>query len=253
MFGLKRLVPSGFVVSAIVHCGILLLALGLIGANTSKPMAPTAIPPNAMLVDIVPPPDETPRLEGTPADATTSGSRSPGNSNSASAQPPAKPASQQPRQPPPSSEQRDAPEAEAPSETPTPPQPDSPEAVARLALLGGRLGGGFEAPAIDAPEVAPNFADQFLERVSSCSALPAGVNVGDKVSVRLRVSLNLDGTLASLPQLNETSASPKQQALMQSAIDALRRCQPYTMLPADKYEKWRTLYLTISPLSFPRR
>ena len=37
---------------------------------------------------------------------------------------------------------------------------------------------------------------------------------------------------------------------MQSAINALTKCQPYTMLPADKYKQWKTLDLVFYPLNF---
>jgi hypothetical protein len=35
--------------------------------------------------------------------------------------------------------------------------------------------------------------------------------------------------------------------LMQSAIRALRKCQPYNMLPPDKYKDWKTLDLSFTP------
>jgi hypothetical protein len=145
---------------------------------------------------------------------------------------------------------------------PSPPQPDAgetpelPEAektLAQLALLGGPLGGGFQAPAIDAPTAAHDFTLAFRERVSACSALPASIGFGDKIAVSLHVSFNPDGMLASPPKLNGTIASQKEQALMQSSISALEKCQPYTMLPADKYNAWKTLDLIFGPMSFPGR
>jgi len=156
--------------------------------------------------------------------------------------------------------QPDPAKTQASKAPPSPPQPDteetpdSPEAVetfARLALLGGRLGGGFEAPAIDSPEVAHDFTLQFRERVSSCSVLPAGMSPHDRVAISVHVSLNLDGTLAQPPRANGTIRSPQEEALMQSATNALEKCQPYTMLPADKYQAWKALDLIFSPLTFP--
>jgi hypothetical protein len=38
--------------------------------------------------------------------------------------------------------------------------------------------------------------------------------------------------------------------LMQSAISALEACQPYAMLPADKYPEWKTLDLVFTPQDF---
>jgi hypothetical protein len=62
------------------------------------------------------------------------------------------------------------------------------------------------------------------------------MSLTDKVAVSVHVSFNPDGTLASPPRPIGAIASPKQAAMMQSATDALQRCQPYTMLPAEKYQ-----------------
>ena len=134
-----------------------------------------------------------------------------------------------------------------------PDEPSASETFARLALFGGQFGGGIEAPAIPAPEVARNFATVFLERVSSCSSLPAGLSLTDKVAVSVHVSFNPDGSLAGPPRPIGLMATPKQMAMLQSATEALQRCQPYTMLPANRYEEWKTLDLTFSPLNFSSR
>ena len=95
-----------------------------------------------------------------------------------------------------------------------------------------------------------DYTTAFRERVSSCSALPAGIDPNDKVSVKLRISFNRDGTLASPPRLLEPNASSKQKALLQSATEALERCQPFTMLPPEKYKQWKTFDVFIMPLNF---
>ena len=58
------------------------------------------------------------------------------------------------------------------------------------------------------------------------------------------------GNLIGLLVLLEASASAKGPALMQSAIDALEACQPYTMLPADRYGEWKVLDLSFTPQDF---
>jgi hypothetical protein len=143
------------------------------------------------------------------------------------------------------SEQPPAPPEPHPEETPD--QPTAAEMLAELALAGGRLGGGFDAPPVDTPKASRDFTTAFRERVSSCSALPPGIAPGDKVSIVMRVLLNRDGTLASTPQLLEPLATEKQLALMQSSIMALQKCQPYTMLPPEKYNQWKKLDLTFYP------
>jgi hypothetical protein len=167
-----------------------------------------------------------------------------------------------PQMPLPETAHRETAKTQTPNSQPSPPQPDTrqtpdqpgaEQTLAQLALLGGPLGGGFEAPAIDAPAAAHDFTVAFRERVSACSALPASFNFGDKIEISLHVSFNPDGTLASPPKPNGTIASQKERELVQSAISALEKCQPYTMLPADKYKTWKTLDLVFGPMSFPGR
>ena len=79
MIGLKRFIRPAFIVSVIGHVGALLLGLLFVGANSLESM-----PPEAMVVDIVPP-NEAPRLAGTPSDLRSSGSQSSSQPNSASA------------------------------------------------------------------------------------------------------------------------------------------------------------------------
>jgi len=59
-----------------------------------------------------------------------------------------------------------------------------------------------------------------------------------------------EGRLATDPILIEASASAKGPALMQSAISALKVCQPYAMLPADRYGEWKVLDLSFTPRDF---
>jgi hypothetical protein len=36
---------------------------------------------------------------------------------------------------------------------------------------------------------------------------------------------------------------------MQTAVNALQRCQPFAELPPDKYKKWKTLELVVTPMA----
>ena len=72
----------------------------------------------------------------------------------------------------------------------------------------------------------------------------------DDVKVKLRVLMTPDGKLAAEPILIEASASMKGPLLMQGAIRALQACQPYAMLPADRYGEWKVLDLSFTPQDF---
>jgi hypothetical protein len=118
-----------------------------------------------------------------------------------------------------------------------------------LALPDGRLGGAFDAPATEAAEVERTSIDAFRERIKSCATLPAGVSPSDRVSLVVRIALKRDGTLAGQPALIEASASPKGPAVLQSLFAGLAKCQPFNMLPADKYQEW-SLDIRFSPQDF---
>jgi hypothetical protein len=47
--------------------------------------------------------------------------------------------------------------------------------------------------------------------------------------------------------LIEASASRDGPVVMQTAIRALKECQPYSFLPADKYGEWKILDLSFTP------
>jgi hypothetical protein len=50
--------------------------------------------------------------------------------------------------------------------------------------------------------------------------------------------------------LIEGKASMKGVVLMRGAIRALQECQPYAMLPADRYGEWKVLDLSFTPQDF---
>jgi hypothetical protein len=281
MIGLKRYIRPGLVVSVIGHLGVLIVALLLVNVNTFH--APL---PDAMVVEVVTP-DEFPWFEGTPSSLRSSGSETPSPADGEGAvtqapQPKPRPQpqreTQQRRNPqrdakevpvprPPALEATQAdlvraektePEKQNQSSEPQPAasppaeqtleQPNVAEAVAQYVALGGPLGGGFAAPQVDTNVPGYDWTASFRERVSVCSKLPEGVEPGDKVSIKVRVSFNRDGTVASPPRLLVPTPSAKQQALMEGAVDALERCQPFTMLPAEKYKQWKTMEFHVTPL-----
>jgi hypothetical protein len=138
-----------------------------------------------------------------------------------------------------------APDPPAPSAEETPDAPDTAATAAYLALAGGRFGGGFPAPPVDSPLVGYDFTVPFRELVSTCGASPPGIGPNEKISIVVRVFLNRDGTVAAAPQLLESNPSAKQQALMQNFVGGLQKCQPYTMLPQDRYKEWKSLDLVV--------
>lgn len=89
----------------------------------------------------------------------------------------------------------------------------------------------------------------FKARMKECWAPPFSLATADaqKLVVVLRVSLQQNGALAGEPTLLAASASPKGAALLQTAMQALQKCQPFSFLPEAKYKEWKKLDLSFSP------
>jgi hypothetical protein len=108
----------------------------------------------------------------------------------------------------------------------------------------------FDAPATQSADIASNLVAEFRRHLRTCSRLPASLTGTDDVKVKLRVLMTPEGRLAAEPILIEASASMKGPLLMQSAVQALSACQPYAMLPMDRYGEWRVLDLSFTPRDF---
>jgi hypothetical protein len=221
----------------------------------SKPAAAEAHPP-ALKTEASKP--EAPKSETKPEPKSASKSAPP--------PPPPAPAAAPPPPPPPMQQASVQPPAEAsqPPQQKSAPPPQSgppimtpePDVTVKYGVLlglpeasaGDPLGGGS---ALAAAKIEMSDTAKFRQHLRTCSVLPAQVAPSDKVRIVLRVLFKPDGTLVGAPGLIEASASPaKGLALTQAATRALESCQPYAMLPADKYDEWKVLDLTFTPQDF---
>jgi hypothetical protein len=109
--------------------------------------------------------------------------------------------------------------------------------------------GGDAKDSISA-KLPPEVIAALRRHLRSCAKLPAGVAPTDNLRIRLRAVLATDGTLARPPVLIEAPPSQKGVAVVKSAMSALQACQPYKMLPADKYEEWKVIDLPFTPQDF---
>jgi len=115
---------------------------------------------------------------------------------------------------------------------------------------GGKGKDDFDAPATTSADVGSSVIAAFRRHLRTCSKLPSALKGADDVKVKLRVFMGQDGKLAAEPQLIEASASAKGPLLMRAAISALEACQPYAMLPLDRYGEWKVLDLSFTPQDF---
>jgi hypothetical protein len=256
-----RFIRSGFAASALGHLSILAVVLVFaevhpFGSVTAEPITVDIVSPEEA-VQVPRKPQPEPESQGSDAFASKSVPAASPAPQRAASPTPAATASSQP-------DRREAvAQPQAPSTSPVPayvpPEPDL--SIKYHVLLGlpvdlppdgskDRPGDGFDAPASKPADVASNLVAEFRRHLKTCSKLPAAVAPSDKIKIKLRVVMTLEGRLAAEPVLIEASASAKGPALMQSAIGALEACQPYAMLPADRYGEWKVLDLSFTPQDF---
>jgi hypothetical protein len=260
---------SGIAASALAHLSFLTMVLVFaevhpFGSVTAEPIT----------VDIVSPDEaETkpePRAEAKPQPSDAFDLSSKSAPSTAPAPAPSEPATQPQKQAalstPPAARQQDqqpAAQPQPPTASPSPayasPEPDL--SLKYHVMLGlppdmsaappkGKPGDDFDAPASKTADIASSLVTEFRRHLKTCSKLPGSIAPSDNVKVTLRVLMTREGKLAMDPILIEASASEKGPALMQSAISALEACQPYQMLPADRYGEWKVLDLNFTPQDF---
>ena len=269
----RQFIRSDIVVASLVaHLSIVAL---LVFYSEVYPFR--AVPSETIAIDLVtpaevekkpepaPPPDlpeAAPPTPPTPAPEPTQASQPPAPppqprqaSRTAPKEPARQPAAQPQAQPPP-------PAATTAPASPgyAPPEPDItvkyhvmlglPIGPPAPTSAGDKPGDGVDATASTVANVESSLIAEFRRHLRTCSKLPAEIAPSDKVMIKLRSLMTPDGTLAAEPILIEASASAKGPLLMQGAISALQACQPYTMLPKDRYGEWKVIDLSFTPQDF---
>jgi hypothetical protein len=273
---LRRIIQTDITASAVAHLGLLALLLLFsevhrFGEVTAETVAVDIVTPQEIAEKAVaenkPEPAPTPQPDFSLLDKPVA----PGASAPPSQPPPSAPPRQQqaassaPR-PGPQQAAGQPPAQSAPTaEAYTPPAPDlsikyhvmlglppdmSPTPPPARSRSGVKAGDDFDAPAIESADIGSSPVTEFRRHLRTCSKLPADLKASDDVKVKLRVFMTQDGRLATDPVLIEASATAKGLLLMQGAISALQACQPYAMLPVDRYGEWKVLDLSFTPQDF---
>ncbi|MDO9299411.1 hypothetical protein [Bradyrhizobium sp.] len=271
-------IRAGIAASAIAHLSVLILVLLFsevhpFGSATADTVAVNIVTPEEV-AEKKPEPAMAPEIKPTfdlPAPLPPSSSPAPAPAHaSAPAPAPASRAAAQKAPPPPAGQKTAAtqpPSAQPPSTPPLPayaaPQPDLsikynvmlglPPAMSPdlpPARSGDRPGEPFDGPASTSADIASGLVAEFRRHLRTCLKLPPSIAPSDRLKIKLRVFMDLEARLAAEPVLIEASASPKGPALMQAAMAALQACQPYAMLPADRYGEWKVLDLSFTPQDF---
>ena len=270
---LRRIIPSDITASAIVHVSLLTLVLLFsevhpFGAVTAEQIPVEIVTPQELSEQQTPP--EQPPAENKPEPTPQPDFSLPDKPAAASPPPPAaqpapaaRPQQQAALATPPRAAQPPLPQAAAPDYKPPEPDvsikyqvllglpPDLSPAPPPAPAQGPNKGDdNFDAPAIETADIASTLVAEFRRHLKTCAKLPASLSGADDVKVKLRVLMTPDGRLAADPILIEASASMKGPLLMQGAIRALSACQPYAMLPVDRYGEWKVLDLSFTPRDF---
>jgi colicin import membrane protein len=88
--------------------------------------------------------------------------------------------------------------------------------------------------------------DALRAQIQACWNPPAGAIEAKELIVKVRLQLRQDGSLSADPMLVNRGNHPVFQIAAESAMRAIKRCQPYK-LPIHKYEIWRDVEVTFDP------
>jgi outer membrane biosynthesis protein TonB len=98
----------------------------------------------------------------------------------------------------------------------------------------------------NAPQLSQTEIDALRAQIQACWNPPAGAAEAKDLIVQVRIMLKQDGSLSGEPVLVNRGGNAFFQIAAESAIRAVRRCQPYK-LPIAKYEVWKDVEVTFDP------
>src|ERR1700674_4000695 len=96
------------------------------------------------------------------------------------------------------------------------------------------------APAANAPQLSQSEIDALRHQLMDCWNPPPAVWEAKDLIVTVWFALNRDGSLSGEPKVVNHGTNALFQVAAESAIRAVRSCQPFR-LPVAKYEAWQEL------------
>lgn len=88
----------------------------------------------------------------------------------------------------------------------------------------------------------------LTRRIQECYRPPVGAAAGlEGLKVRLSFDLNREGSVIGTPRATGVDGAPVSRLAAEAAERAVFGCQPYDMLPADKYDAWKGVDLIFNP------
>ena len=128
-----------------------------------------------------------------------------------------------------------------------------PGGTAGAESAGDKPGDGGDATASTAADLVFEPGQPVPTASEDVFKLPAALAPSDNVIGQAALLMTPDGRLAAEPTLIEASASTKGAGSDAERDQRAQACQPYAMLPKDRYGEWKVLDLTFTPQDFARK
>ena len=152
------------------------------------------------------------------------------------------PAQKQPPVPPPKAADK-APAKDAAASAKAPPPPAEAKKAPSWRDLAASLGMAEYGRKTTLPKA---LLAALSAQVKRCWTIPGGWSDPRQVSVTLRFQLQPNGTLDGDPAIVEFPATPIGAAAAKAAMEAVKKCGPYHLPPAQ-YDEWKDIQLGLAP------
>jgi outer membrane biosynthesis protein TonB len=118
----------------------------------------------------------------------------------------------------------------------------------RMAMVGDEIGNKLRYGGMgSATELSQSELGAMRTKLQELWNVPAGARDPQELTVEVEIQLKPDGTLLTAPTVLTGGSSPLFQAAKDSAVRAVYRGQPYTMLRPEHYELWKDVIVTFDP------
>ena len=95
--------------------------------------------------------------------------------------------------------------------------------------------------------LSQNEIDALRGRLRDCWDVPVGVADARDLFVVVRIQFKRGGDLDNEPIITNRLSHPAFQVAAESVLRAVRKCAPYTFMPAAKYDVWKDIEVKFDP------
>ena len=99
----------------------------------------------------------------------------------------------------------------------------------------------------NAAKLSNSEMDLLRRAIGRCWNPPAGAMNADGLIVKVSMQLDRSGQVIGRPKIVDQPGGRTGQIAAEAAVRAMRRCAPYTQLPAEKFETWSEVVVNFDP------